>query len=153
MLPTLTRRADKPASKTTDKEAAVDRPAAVVLCVDDDSDIRAFCAAALSRHGFEIDEATNGRDALEKVKKNDYAAVLLDLSMPGLHGSTVLSVLQQQHPEVLNRVVVVTGVPDEAITDLYGSVHALLRKPINLRILVDIVKRCAASRELDPSAG
>jgi DNA-binding NtrC family response regulator len=152
MLPTLTKRAISPADKTVNTSAGAERPAAVVLCVDDDSDIRAFCAAALSRHGFEIDEATNGRDALEKVKKNDYAAVLLDLSMPGLHGSTVLSVLQQQQPEVLNRVVVVTGVPDEAIADLYGSVHALLRKPINLRILVDIVKRCAAARELGASS-
>jgi DNA-binding NtrC family response regulator len=143
MLPTLTKRATRLAKKTPEVELAADRPAPVVLCVDDDSDIRAFCAAALSRHGFEIDEATNGREALEKLEKNDYAAVLLDLSMPGLHGATVLSVLQQHHPEILTRVVVITGVPDEAIADLYGSVHALLRKPINLRLLVDIVKRCA----------
>jgi len=117
----------------------------LVLCADDDESVRVLCASTLARAGYSVDMATNGREALEKIEQNDYAAVLLDLSMPYIHGSTVLSVIGKTKPELLRRTAVITGAPDAAIDPLYGTVGAVLRKPLTLDSITTIVRHCAES--------
>jgi len=114
-----------------------------VLCADDDPDVRALCATALSKAGFVTDLATNGREVLEKLQDNDYAAILLDLSMPAVHGATVLSLVQRERPELLRRIIVVTGMPDAVLDGITGYVAAVIRKPVSLQDLVAEVHRCS----------
>lgn len=115
----------------------------VVLCVDDDESVRLLCTATLTRAGFEVEQASNGSEALARLRARRYDAVLLDFVMPGLHGATVLSVLQRDQPEVLSRVIVISAAPEAALTDAYGLVGAVLRKPIKLDTLVDVVRGCS----------
>src|SRR3954452_105129 len=60
--------------------------AAPVLVVDDDAPTRDFVAAVLGRVGIHTRMATSGIDALELAAKQRPAAVLLDVSMPGISG-------------------------------------------------------------------
>ena len=117
-----------------------------VLCADDDRDVRDLCAVALSKAGFVTDVASNGREALEKLEEHDYAAVLLDLHMPSVHGATILSVLQRERPEILRRIIVVTGMPDAVVNGTHYPVAAVLRKPVSIEALVAEVNNCVASR-------
>jgi CheY-like chemotaxis protein len=121
----------------------VERP--LVLCADDDEAVRVLCASTLGRAGYSVDTATNGREALEKIDQNDYAAVLLDLGMPYIHGTTVISVIAKTKPALLRRTAVITGAPDAAIDPLYGTVGAVLRKPLSLDSLATIVRHCVDS--------
>jgi DNA-binding NtrC family response regulator len=123
--------------------AELERP--LVLCADDDESVRVLCASTLGRAGYSVDTATNGREALEKIDQNDYAAVLLDLSMPYIHGTTVLSVIGKTKPELLKRTAIITGAPDAAIDPLYGTVGAVLRKPLSLDSIATIVRHCVES--------
>ncbi|MEO6259136.1 MAG: response regulator [Thermoanaerobaculia bacterium] len=116
-----------------------------VLCADDDPAIRALCAAALSKAGYGIDEATNGREVLEKIKSHRYAAILLDLSMPFVHGTTLLAVLEREQPESLCRVIVLTGAPEGVLEGLSKSVSAVLRKPVELNRLLSTVNDCCSN--------
>ncbi|HEV7922251.1 MAG TPA: response regulator [Thermoanaerobaculia bacterium] len=116
----------------------------VVLCADDDKSVRRLCSAALVRAGFDVEQVANGSEALARLRTRRYDAVLLDFVMPGLHGATVLSVLRRDHPEVLSRIIVISAAPDAALTDAYGLVGAVLRKPIKLDALVDVVRGCCA---------
>src|SRR5947207_14124064 len=77
-----------------------------VLCADDDPGIRELCAIALTKAGFVTEFATNGREVLEKLHINDYAAILLDLGMPAVHGATILSVLERERPEPMRHIIV-----------------------------------------------
>lgn len=120
----------------------VHRP--VVLCAEDDDAIRAVCAAALNRAGFAVDPAADGRQALEKLGRHKYAAVLLDLGLPYVHGATVLSVMRQKDPAILRRLIVVTGINDAALADIEPHVRTVLRKPISVKRLVEAVRDCAA---------
>ena len=115
-----------------------------VLCADDDRDVRDLCAVALSKAGFATDVAANGREVLEKLEGNDYAAILLDLAMPAVHGATILSVLQRERPEVLRHVIVVTGMPDGAVEGVRHLVAAVLRKPVSLDALLAEVNKCSS---------
>jgi DNA-binding NtrC family response regulator len=126
-----------------DEPAAADVERPLVLCADDDDSVRALCASTLARAGYSVDTASNGREALEKIDKNDYAAVLLDLGMPYIHGATVLSVIGKTKPAMLRRTAVITGAPDAAIDPLYGTVGAVLRKPLSLESIATVVRHCA----------
>ena len=118
-----------------------------ILCADDDPDVLELCAVSLSKAGFAADRATNGREVLEKVQEKDYAAILLDLSMPSVHGTTVLSVLQRERPELLRRIIVVTGMPDAVVDGVRVLVASVLRKPVSIEALIAEVNQCVDRRE------
>ena len=115
-----------------------------VLCLDDDPAVLALCKAALTRAGFDVDCVANGWDALKAINNRRYAAVLLDLFLPALHGRTVLSMIQQKHADLIPHLIVMTGLTDGAIDDLYGKVGGILRKPLKIDTLVEFVHEVAA---------
>jgi DNA-binding NtrC family response regulator len=120
-----------------------------VLIADDDENIRALCVSALIRNGYEVEAASNGREALGKIDTHDYHAVLLDLGMPYVHGSTLLSIIGQTKPALLRRVLVMTGAPDGAVDPLIGVVGAILRKPLTIDDVMRVVDQAGLHPELD----
>lgn len=115
-----------------------------MLCADDDDAVRALCVAALKRAGYVVETAADGREALEKITRRRYSAILLDLGMPHLHGSTVLTLLRQRRADVLNRIILMTGLPEAAIAEVRDNVRDVARKPVQLDRLVAMVHDCCA---------
>lgn len=66
-----------------------------ILIVDDEARIRRLLTMYLEREGYTIDEAEEGEEALEKALKNDYDCILLDIMLPKLEGSVVLSEIRK----------------------------------------------------------
>lgn len=122
------------------------RAAQRILCLDDDPAVLALCEAALTRAGFKVETVSSGWEALQLLNEKSYAVVLLDMVMPALHGRTTLSMIQQIHPDVVPRVVVMTGLSDNAIDDLHGKVGGILRKPLKIDALVEFVSEFAAAQ-------
>jgi len=60
-----------------------------ILVVDDEDRIRKLVKMYLEREGYEIDEADNGQDALDKALNEDYDCILLDLMLPEIDGIEV----------------------------------------------------------------
>ena len=73
-------------------------------------------------------EARNGWEALEKVKKNNYDLVLLDISMPGPGGLDVLKQLKDDHPKL--RILILSMYPEEqyAVRALRAGASGYLTK-------------------------
>ena len=67
-----------------------------VLIVDDEPMARTLLRLMLVRAGFNVTEAANGYDALDKVKKNRPDIVLLDVMMPGMDGFAVCESLRNE---------------------------------------------------------
>jgi CheY-like chemotaxis protein len=101
-----------------------------VLCADDDPSICRLVTLMLERHGFRVEVVHNGREALERIENNEYAAILLDLQIPYVHGATVLALLRQRKPAVLRKLIVMSALNDAALKDVYGVAAAVIRKPI-----------------------
>jgi DNA-binding NtrC family response regulator len=135
------------------RKTLVKLSAPYVLCADDDDAVRALCVVALRRAGYAVDEAADGREAREKLKHNKYAAVLLDLSMPYLHGATLLSILQREEPDMLRRVIVVTGMAEAAIVDVQPLVASVLRKPLTIEAVVGAVSDCCVNDDTIVGSG
>jgi CheY-like chemotaxis protein len=60
-----------------------------ILVVDDDPSLRTLFAALLKSYGYTSETAENGEEALSKLARVPYDAVLLDYMMPGITGLTV----------------------------------------------------------------
>jgi PAS domain S-box-containing protein len=73
-----------------------------VLIVDDEKIVRVAAGATLRRHGYEVLEAENGRQAIDlfRPNHNSIALVLLDLTMPGMTGEETMRQLQSIGPNV-----------------------------------------------------
>ncbi|MBN1258330.1 response regulator [Candidatus Peregrinibacteria bacterium] len=67
-----------------------------ILIAEDDPFLVKIASNRLREEGFEVDTAGNGAEALEKISKNHYSVVLLDLIMPMKDGFEVLRVLRQK---------------------------------------------------------
>ena len=118
-----------------------------VLIADDDYDIRLLLTTALKQKGLPVDEAVDGRNAIEMLRQNAYAVVLLDLMMPGIDGFGVLEAINAApapHPVVL----VISGASRQLIDKVDTSrIHGIVRKPFDPLEVAAIVAACA-----DPGA-
>jgi two-component system NtrC family sensor kinase len=93
-------------------EPARERPAGArhsILVVDDEPDIAEILAELLGADGHRVDVAASGREAMERVRDRDYDLILSDLRMPDLDGQSLYRRLERERPQLLERVVFITG--------------------------------------------
>ena len=71
-----------------------------ILIIDDASLVRRYYRDALERAGFEVDEALNGVEALEKLLAEPADLLIVDVNMPQMDGFTFLRALRRQAPPI-----------------------------------------------------
>ena len=71
-----------------------------VLGVDDSSLVRLYYRSALEKAGFEVEQAINGIEAMERVLSQPFALVVVDVNMPRMDGLTFLRALRRGAPDV-----------------------------------------------------
>ena len=100
------------------------------LVVDDQRESRTMLRRALQQEGWEVHEASDGRDALEQLSRQTPELILLDLMMPVMDGFEFLLEMRRLDPPPLIPVVVVTAkdIDDEDRRRLGGSVVGLIEK-------------------------
>ena len=83
-----------------------------VLIADDDPTVLTLVRAALQNFGMECETATNGRSALDMIRKNQPHAAVLDVNMPGMDGYEVLGAIRSEELQV--RVLLLTARQQES---------------------------------------
>lgn len=117
-----------------------------VLIADDDPEVRLLLSTALRQKDLSIDEAETGRQALDLLRTNAYAVLLLDLMMPEVDGLSVLDAIRSDLPNP-PVVLVVTGASRQLIEQVDTSrVHGIVRKPFDPIEVASIVAACADVR-------
>ena len=124
-----------------------------ILVVDDDAVTQRVLQHYLSRAGFQVIAAQNGRDALKLAKRELPQLIILDVVMPDMDGWTVLKSIQES--DVLSTIPVLMLSGNAELVTREGSfdsgAQALLVKPINPEQLIMVVRRVLAG--LAPSGG
>ena len=117
-----------------------------ILVVDDDDAIRVMVERVLRRERFEVDTARDGFEAIEKLAKNDYGTILLDLMMPRVDGHGVLRYLEKNHPETARSVIIMTAnLPSGRDAAASQPIFRVLSKPFDLQQLIENVRACSAA--------
>jgi CheY-like chemotaxis protein len=107
------------------------------LVVDDDDGIRRLVSTVLRRQEYEIEEASNGQEAIEKLGDRAYDGLFLDLMMPVCTGYQVLAFMREQQIE-RKCVVVMTAAGARGTRNLDDVlVHRVLHKPFDLADILD----------------
>jgi two-component system NtrC family sensor kinase len=80
-----------------------------VLVIDDEEPILQMVREALGQHGYEVDVATDGESALQRLDRTHYDLALCDWKMPGLNGEQVYERLRTVNPALSERLIFITG--------------------------------------------
>jgi CheY-like chemotaxis protein len=110
-----------------------------ILVVDDSSLARRMTRRILEDLGHEVEEVSNGAEALEQFLLKRHDAVVLDLLMPGVDGVEVLQKLREMNPQV--PVIVLTADIQRTTRDLVkdaGAV-AMVNKPVSKEQLSEVL--------------
>lgn len=103
-----------------------------VLVVEDSISSRLYLCKNLQDAGYDTFEAINGRDAYEKLKKENFDFLILDLLMPEMTGTELLKKLKKEKINI--PVMVVTADIQQQVKDECLALGAVdfINKPINI---------------------
>jgi two-component system, chemotaxis family, chemotaxis protein CheY len=111
-----------------------------ILVVDDSGLARRLTRRSLEELGYEVEDAADGAQALERYALNQHDAVVLDLLMHGMYGVDVLVKLKELNPKV--PVIVATADIQRATRDQVkeSGAAAMVNKPVTKDELADVLK-------------
>lgn len=110
-----------------------------ILIIDDERSIRRALKEILEFENFEVDEAENGKEGLEKALAETYDIIFCDIKMPLMDGMEVLEAFQKEKVE--SQVIMISGHGnvDTAVHALKNGAFDFIEKPLDLnRILVTV---------------
>lgn len=111
-----------------------------LLVVDDEERIRRLLNMYLSREGFQIDEAMDGAEALEKFEENHYDCILLDVMMPEKDGFEVLQEIRDKKDQTPIILLTAKGEESDRVTGFETGADDYIVKPFSPREVVLRVK-------------
>ena len=112
-----------------------------VLVIEDQEDLAALYEQALAREGFEVSKAYTGEEGVALFEDNGADAVVLDMTLPEMHGVQTLRAIRNLNTNV--PVVVVTGETADEIRQQCErlGVQQYLSKPADYRDIMDALRR------------
>jgi len=116
--------------------------------VDDEPAIRDILHEGLSDSGYVCTLASNGHEALERLKDFEYSLVLSDIDMPKMDGVQLLQAVKERNPDI--EVVMITGVVDVemALRAIRLGANDYLTKPFNLEEVRITIEKALEKRRL-----
>jgi DNA-binding response OmpR family regulator len=123
--------------------------AKTILIVDDLVTLRQPVRVMLERQGYNVEEASDGYEALQKIAESRPDLVLLDLMMPGMNGAEVLKHIKADARLQDTSIIVLTAVADTWQMRKYIEMGAAdyLLKPFTISTLLDRVRRALGEDE------
>jgi DNA-binding response OmpR family regulator len=113
-----------------------------VLLVDDERSIRLVLRRTLAKDGWEVEEVADGVAAVALLddERRRWAAIVLDVTLPGVSGIDILRRLQTRRPDLARRVVLTSGASSDALD---GAGCPVLHKPFDIEVARELVRRAA----------
>ncbi len=112
-----------------------------ILIVDDDESIRKVLVTILEDEGYTVDTAKTGKEAIKKSDLNFYNLALIDIRLPDMDGTRLLTSIKETTPKMIK--IIVTGYPSlqNAIEAVNKGADAYLLKPFNVENALNTIKK------------
>ena len=116
-----------------------------ILLADDDESVRRMVARVLETAGYAVVLAGSATEAVSRFRSSQPDLVLLDLKMPDKDGWSVFDRISSVAP--MAPVVIITAWPNQYEQAVRRGIDALMEKPLDLQLLLDILKKLLAESE------
>ncbi|WXG42092.1 MAG: response regulator [Candidatus Freyarchaeum deiterrae] len=117
-----------------------------ILVIDDDESIRMVLKTILEDEGYIVETAEDGNEAIRKTKANFYNLALIDIRLPDMEGTKLLTAMKETFPPMVK--IIVTGFPtmQNAIEAVNKGADGFVTKPIEdiddlLRKIRELLKK------------
>ena len=117
--------------------------ASKILIIEDDKFLRGLIAQKLKAEGYEVIEAAEGREGLEKVKKEKPNLILLDLVLPGIDGFEVLKKIKEDPSTSFLPVIILSNLGQKESVEKglkMGAVDYLIKAHFTPTEIIEKVK-------------
>jgi len=117
-----------------------------ILIIDDDRAILRVLSRVLSRKGYLVATSETGKEALEKLETISYDAATIDVRLPDMEGTDLLSYMQKAMPSMVR--IIFTGLPliENSCAPVKERADAFLSKPVRPKILLSILEEKLARK-------
>jgi DNA-binding response OmpR family regulator len=122
-----------------------------ILVVEDDKSLNRLISYNLTKNGFKTECVYDGLSAKEKLSKEIFDIVVLDIMLPGLDGFRICEFIKEK-PEAFKIFVVVLTAKAQPLDKIYGNLVGAdyyLTKPFSISKLMEIIKELIAIRDKD----
>ncbi|HXK18684.1 MAG TPA: sigma-54 dependent transcriptional regulator [Polyangiaceae bacterium] len=125
---------------------------AKILVVDDEASARSGLGKLLEQEGYQVVQASDGREALDVVAEQAPELIITDLKMPNMDGMELLAKLRERGVETPAVVATAFGEVSSAVAAMRAGAEDYLTKPIDFDALLLVVERTLARSELRTEA-
>ena len=129
-------------------EAMTEQTTARVLLVDDEEDFLKTLSDRLKVRGLRVSTSVSGEDAIVKTEEQEYDAIVVDLSMPGMDGIETMKKIKEAHPEA--EIIMLTGHGSVAsgVSAMKEGAMDFLEKPVEINTLLEKIGEAKNKRML-----
>jgi len=122
-----------------------------VLIVDDEREFRHSLAKIFQKAGFQVSEATDGRQMEEILRHEHFPLIMLDLKMPGKDGLELLREIKIQNAATQVIIVTVFDDAEGCHQALQEGAFACLKKPVKREAILETARRALAQSDPGPA--
>lgn len=120
-----------------------------ILVIDDDENIRKVVCAILNDKGYKVDAAGSGNEAIVKTAQNHYDLMLVDIRLPDMEGTELLTRIHDTVPRI--RKIMVTGYPtlQNAVSAINQGADAYIMKPFDVEKMLSTIQEQLEKQKQD----
>ena len=120
-----------------------------ILVIDDDEAVLQRIVRILELEGYNVDAAKTGKEAIEKSNLNSYNLVLIDIRLPDMEGTKLLTAMRETTPRMIK--ILLTGYPsaENMAEAAEGHADGYIVKPVGIDDLLKTVKEHLRKQDED----
>jgi DNA-binding NtrC family response regulator len=119
-----------------------------LLIVDDETALREAVAERLADHGFDVEQVSNGEEALQRLSEFAYDILITDLRLPGIDGRRVLDAALERYPDIIAIVITGFGTVKDAVEAIKQGAADFITKPFQFDALLHVLASALEQRRL-----
>jgi two-component system response regulator PilR (NtrC family) len=119
-----------------------------LLIVDDESALREAIAERLADHGFIVEQADSGEQALQRLTDFAFDILITDLRLPGIDGGKVIDAALERYPELIAIVITGYGTVKDAVEAIKQGAADFITKPFQFDALLHVLRSALEQRRL-----
>jgi two-component system response regulator PilR (NtrC family) len=115
-----------------------------ILVVDDERSMRDFLKILLVKEGYQVETASGGTQALEKIEQHPFNLIISDIRMDGMGGLELLNTIKEKHPSLPVVMITAFASPDDAVFAMKNGAFDYVSKPFNVDEIKSVISSAVA---------